>query len=173
MTLRQFDSERRDRDDATDAPDTIPTPVTGDTSIIEGNPEPPVRGPGGQLLRIEVGAQVYSSDGDDVAVVEITNADTIGIRAGSPGRSIVVPASGIARVAADGKRVDLYASTREVRDLSGANQPGSRHLAAQQPETLARDSRAETGGPEAGNASPGTGGAVGRAEDAPEGHGAR
>jgi hypothetical protein len=167
MTARYFDSERHDRDDTTDAPNTISTPVTGDTSIIEGNPEPPVRGPGGQLLRIEVGAQVYSSDGDAVAVVEITNADTIGIRAGSPGRSIVVPASGIARVAADGKRVELYASTQEVRDLSGANQPGSRHLAAQQPETLAHDSRAEAGEPEAGNAPSGMGGVAGPAEDTP------
>jgi hypothetical protein len=167
MTPRYFTSGRHDRDDAMDASDTIPTPVTGDTSIIEGSPEPLVHGPGGQLLRIEVGAQVYSSDGDAVAVVEITNADTIGIRAGSPGRSIVVPASGIARVAANGKRVDLYASTREVRDLSGANQPGSRHLAAQQMETLAHDSRAEAGEPDAGSAPSGTKGPLGSADDTP------
>ncbi len=125
-------------DRTSDNRDDVNTPIEGDTAIIEGVPQPLVEGPEGELLRVRVGAEVFSSTGDAVAVVEITNADTVGIRAGSPGRSIVVPASGIARVSPDGKRVDLYASTREIQELSGANQSGARHLEAQQPQTLAR-----------------------------------
>lgn len=144
MTTNQLDAGQQDRDahDDVETPDAANTTIAGDTTIIEGNPEPPVRGPGGEMLHVLVGAQVYSSDGDAVAVVEITNADSIGIRAGQPGRSIVVPASGIARVSPDGKRVDLFASAAKVRDLSGAEQPGAKHLEAQQPQTLARDDQA-------------------------------
>jgi hypothetical protein len=135
----QFDASNDARDDDAD------TPIQGDTAIIEGDQAPVMRGPAGELVHIQVGARVYSSEGEAVAVVEITNTDTVGIRAGSPGRSIVVPASGIAWVSPDGKRVGLYASTKEVRDLSGANQSGAKHLEAQQPQTLARDNAAPTG----------------------------
>lgn len=158
MTPHQFDNETQDprapqydqqgaipgdmgeTGNSGDTGETMePMVAEDDTGIIEGRPERPVEGPRGQPVRIEVGARVYSSDGVDVAVVEITSTDTIGIRAGSPGRSIVVPSTGIAHVSRDGWRVDLHATAEEVRDLSGAKQQGRMHLAAQQPGTLARE----------------------------------
>ena len=108
-----------------------------DSAILAGQPGEPESHVGREPLRIEVGARVYSSDGEEVAVVEMLSADTLGIRASSPGRSISVPASGIARVSQRGRRVDLCASGAQVRALSGAQRPGYNHLQAQQPNALA------------------------------------
>jgi hypothetical protein len=145
MNMQQSNAGGHGREDAADAVAAGSAPIDDDTSIIEDTREPSMRGPGGEPLRVEVGAEVYSSDGEAVAVVEIVGPETIGIRAGSPGRSIVVPTSGIARVAPDGRRVELYASTRQVHELSGANQPGAKHLEAQQPQTLAHDEGGSVG----------------------------
>jgi hypothetical protein len=127
-------------DDVLDTVDAERTTLDSDSTIIEGRGTPAIRGLGGALLPVAVGADVYSSDGDLVATVEVVSDENIGVRAGQPGRSIVVPASGIAHVSSGGRRVDLYALTENVRSLSSEGEPGSKHLEAQQPDTLARDS---------------------------------
>lgn len=133
------------RRDPSSSSDTAPTDrddlaaVTSDTTIIEAR-ESDLRDHAHTALdRVQVGAEVLSSDGALVAVVEIVAPDRIGIRAGSPGRPVDVPARGITSISADGRRVEVRLSSDEIERLAGGDQPGYRHLEAQQSHAIAED----------------------------------
>jgi hypothetical protein len=93
------------------------------------------------LGRLEVGADVYSSDGVYVAVVEMLSADHVTVRAGSPGRPVDLPLRALARVSPQGDRLELHMSSEEMDRLAGGDQPGYAHLAAQRPEAMAPEER--------------------------------
>ena len=133
------------RRDPSSSSDTAPTDrddlaaVTSDTTIIEARESDPRGHAHTALDRVQVGAEVLSSDGALVAVVEIVAPDRIGIRAGSPGRPVDVPARGITSISADGRRVEVRLSSNEIERLAGGDQPGYRHLEAQQSHAIAED----------------------------------
>ncbi len=133
------------RRDPSSSSDTAPTDrddlaaVTSDTTIIEARESDPRDHAHTALDRVRVGAEVLSSDGALVAVVEIVAPDRIGIRAGSPGRPVDVPARGITSISADGRRVEVRLSSDEIERLAGGDQPGYRHLEAQQSHAIAED----------------------------------
>jgi hypothetical protein len=133
------------RRDPSNPSDTAPTDrddfaaVTSDTTIIESRESAARDHAHTALDRVQVGAEVFSSDGALVAVVEIVAPDRIGIRAGSPGRPVDVPARGITSISADGRRVEVRLSSDEIERLAGGDQPGYRHLEAQQSHAIAED----------------------------------
>ena len=114
------------------------TPVTNDTDILEAT------GSGAasssiepELRHLQVGATAYSSDSQQVAVVEAVRPGAVVVRAGQPGRSIDVPLSAVAGVSQDGQRLDLRLSSEDVERLAGGDQPGYAHLAALRPQDVA------------------------------------
>jgi hypothetical protein len=97
------------------------------------------------VQRLRVGAAVYGSDGIEAAIVELVQSDVVSVRAGSPGRPVDVPLNAIQRVSDDGNRLDLRLTSEEVERLSGENEPGYAHLAAQRPDDLAAHDVPERG----------------------------
>ena len=83
------------------------------------------------LARVQVGAGVYASDGEEVAIVEIVSPGHVGIRAGQPGRPIDLPGEAIARVSPDGQRVDITLTSAQIELFSGSESTGADHLAGQ------------------------------------------
>lgn len=83
------------------------------------------------LARVQVGAEVYASDGVEVAIVEVVSPGHLGIRAGQPGRPIDLPSEAIARVSPDGQRVDITLSSAKIEQFSGPDSTGANHLAGQ------------------------------------------
>jgi hypothetical protein len=129
-------ADREDNSELDSAEDY--TPVTNDTDILEAT------GPGAasssiepELRHLQVGATAYSSDGQQVAVVETVRPGAVGVRAGQPGRSIEVPLGALAGVSQDGQRLDLRLSGEDVERLAGGDQPGYAHLAALRPQDVA------------------------------------
>ena len=84
------------------------------------------------LARVQVGAEVYAADGEEVAVVEMVAPGHVGVRAGQPGRTIDLPPEAIARVSPDGQRVDITLSSAQVEQFAGGEQTGADHLEGQQ-----------------------------------------
>ena len=130
MNANQDDSDKQ----ADEIPQDLPANPTGgvppselDSAIIaetfQGAPQADT------LARVQVGAEVYASDGADVAIVEIVSPGHLGIRAGQPGRSIELPAEAIARVSPDGLRVDITLSSAQIEQFSGPDSTGADHLA--------------------------------------------
>ncbi len=117
--------------------------VTSDTTIIESRESDARDHAHTALDRVQVGAEVFSSDGVLVAVVEIVAPDRIGLRAGSPGRPVDVPANGITSISTDGRRVEVRLSSDDIERLAGGDQPGYRHLEAQQSHAIAADIAAD------------------------------
>lgn len=111
-----------------DATDGVP-PSDLDSAIIEA----PFQGVPHEdgLARVQVGAEVYASGGEEVAIVEVVSPGHLGIRAGQPGRPIDLPAEAVARVSPDGQRVDITLSSAQIEQFSGPDSTGANHLAGQ------------------------------------------
>lgn len=104
-----------------------------DSAIIEeGATAAPGQSQEDALARVQVGAAVYASGGEDVAVVEMVLPGHLGVRAGQPGRALDLPATAVARVSDDGQRVDITLSSAQVEQFAGGNATGADLLAGQQ-----------------------------------------
>ena len=123
-------------------PDAPSTRLTTDSAIL-GQDEAQ-RTTWSALARLQSGAMVYTSDGAQVAVVDIVAPERITVRAGFPGRPLDLPTDVVASVSSDGQRLDIHMSEREVERLVGQDQPGYAHLKAQQAFTLHDSSEEQT-----------------------------
>ena len=108
-----------------------PSRITTDSDILAYGDRAAPTSSEGLLARVQVGAAVYSSDGVEVAIVEDVSPNHLVLRAGSPGRPIDLPGAAAGSVSADGQRLDLTLSSQDVERLTGNNEPGYAHLAAQ------------------------------------------
>ena len=125
--------------------DTTPSqsPDDPEASVRQATNDADILGqPAGQhtawpaLGRLQSGAMVYSSDGAQVAVVDIVAPGRVTVRAGFPGRPLDLPTDAVVSVSPDGQRLDIHLSERDVEQLVGQYQPGYAYLQAQQAATL-------------------------------------